>query len=119
MRTIEPMNAVRGIEWAIVEPATMLTYGLYPDQDMAERICNDLTKRYGSGSYYVAHVEEPTCEMADMWEREDDDGVIWPDGYRCAMCGKFVLGIMPEPGTMVAPKFCPSCGARVTKVTHA
>ena len=109
MRTMGPMSAVRGIEWAIVEPATMLTYGLYPDQDMAERICNDLTKRYGSGSYYVSHVEEPTCEMVDMW----------PEGYQCTRCREAVLGVMPEPDTMVAPKFCPSCGARVTKVTHA
>jgi len=48
MKTISPYEALRGNEYAVAtkdEPRSI--YGLYPTKDIAERICNDLNKRYG------------------------------------------------------------------------
>lgn len=60
-------------------------------------------------------LSEDECEMVDMWEREDADGVIWQDGWQCMSCGAMVNGIMPEPSTMLAPRYCPNCGAKDRK----
>lgn len=59
-------------------------------------------------------VARETCEMRLAYEEEDGDGVIWPDHYECSECHAKVNGIQLYCDTEIPPKFCPSCGRRVT-----
>lgn len=48
MKTISPYEALRENEYVVTtckKPRHI--YDLYPDEDEARRICNDLNKRYG------------------------------------------------------------------------
>ena len=57
MRTITPRQALRESQYAIVtrnEPCHV--YDLYPDEDTARRITNDLNRRYGD-TYEVAAID--------------------------------------------------------------
>ena len=48
MKTISPYEALRCNEYAVVtRDRPRNVYGLYSTKDVAERICNDLNKRYG------------------------------------------------------------------------
>ena len=117
MRTIAPMSAVNGKEYVIVEEATGYIYGRYADADTAERICNDLLKRYGDDTYFAAHVEEQTCD-ADETDRLDIVFDSWSNyGKRavlhvmeCTECGGTYEHVNGDY------EYCPRCGRR--RVAH-
>ena len=55
MKVITAQEALDGYAgYAVMDVLKNKTYGLYPDVDMAQRIANDLCKRYGDGSYVAA-----------------------------------------------------------------
>ena len=57
MTTITPREALKGHEWAIVtRERPRMVYDLYPERDIANRICNDLNSRYGD-KYQVAAID--------------------------------------------------------------
>lgn len=56
MRTITPIQALQGNQYAVVGRDGHV-YGLYPDKDMACRICHDLVCRYGEDSYHAAAID--------------------------------------------------------------
>ena len=96
-KTISPQEALQGRSWAIVSDWGV--YDLYREKVVAESICNDLNRRYGSDKYAVAHIEQPTCREVE----DEDTGII-----TCSECG----AVQPEDYTVY---HCWSCGAKVVR----
>ena len=101
MLTITPEQALQGRSWAIVSDWGV--YDLYREQVVAESICRDLNKRYGSDKYAVAHIEQPTCELIPTRDKPRSKTPT----LTCSECGWWTDEIMNPPN------YCPNCGAKV------
>lgn len=111
--TISPERALQGRSWAIVRTKNKEVYSLYREMDEAVRICRDLNKRYGDGSYYVAHIEQPTCHIVKTWT-DSDYADHWR--YSCSECG-YPIEVGERDVATGDPvshaNFCWNCGRKV------